>query len=270
VLLKVTSGSVALEAPLTVVSVAVGDRKLVLSPSAGPIGTAVTVTGTGFSPNAEITVQPQNEPGAPTEDAKTTTADADGSFTTTFTVTAADTAAVAAYEFGNPEIGLRTPYTVGEGPAQLTQTVTGQIKPGGLTMSQTGGRIDFGSATIDGKPLRLEGALNRVTVVDARGTDLGWSLTGTMSELTAENGTDKLPAASVAWTPACAAAEGAPGTVTPGSPGPLGATQSQLCTQTSAEGTTGGSVSADAALTLTTPAFVRPGSYSGTLTLSLS
>ncbi|WP_331772792.1 WxL domain-containing protein (plasmid) [Embleya sp. NBC_00888] len=270
-LLKVTSGSVALEAPLTVVSVPVGGRGLVLSPNTGPVGTQVTVTGTAFSPNAQITVQPQDEPGAPTEDAVTTTADANGSFTATFTVTAAATAAVAAYEFGNPAIGMRTPYTVGEGPARLTQSVSGQIKPGGLTMSQAGGRIDFGSATIDGKPLRLNAALNRVTVVDARGTDLGWSLTGTMSELTAENGTDKLPAGSVAWTPACVAADGAPGTVTPGTPGPLGATQAQLCTQTPVEGrATGGSVSADAALTLTTPAFVRPGTYSGALTLSLS
>jgi len=107
-------------------------------------------------------------------------------------------------------------------------------------------------------------------VVDARSGNLGWSLTGTMTDLTTPEG-GKIPAGNVSWTPACAASESSPSAVVTGSAGPLGTTAATLCGQ-AADGaaTTGGSFTADAGLTLTTPAFVTPGAYAGTLTLSLS
>jgi len=112
--------------------------------------------------------------------------------------------------------------------------------------------------------------LNQVTVVDARGGNLGWSLTGTMTDLTAANGTDKIPAGNISWAPSCTASQGSLSTVTNGTPGALGSAPSTLCSVTANGGTTGGSFNANADVTLTTPRFAAAGSYTGTLTLTLS
>ncbi|WP_345678851.1 hypothetical protein [Yinghuangia aomiensis] len=68
-------------------------------------------------------------------------------------------------------------------------------------------------------------------------------LTGSMTDLVAANGMDKILAGNLAWVPSCAAGADSFGTVNSGT--------------------------ADAALTRTTPQFIAAGAYTGTLTLTL-
>ena len=153
----------------------------------------------------------------------------------------------------------------------LPQAVTASLGAGPLTMTQEGAGISFGSATLNGTAQRLTGALNPVTVLDARGGHLGWTVNATMTDLVTADGAGRIPAGSVNWTPTCAASEESPSAAVPGSPGPLGATAATLCSQTGQAGAlTGGRFTAGAELTLTTPDFAAAGSYTGTITLTLS
>ncbi|MGR6997767.1 hypothetical protein ACU686_06035 [Yinghuangia aomiensis] len=124
--------------------------------------------------------------------------------------------------------------------------------PPTLAMAQNGGAIDFGTVALNGQAQTVNGTLNQVTVTDGRGTNLGWSLTGTMSDLLSANGTDKIPAGNIGWTPLCAAREGSLSQVANGPAGPLGAVPTTLCSQAASEQTTGGVFTADAGMTLTT------------------
>ncbi|MGR6997780.1 hypothetical protein ACU686_06100 [Yinghuangia aomiensis] len=73
--------------------------------------------------------------------------------------------------------------------------------------------------TLNGEAQTVKTNLNQVTVLDARGGNLGWSLTGSMTDLVAANGTDKIPAGNLSWTPSCAAGTGSLSTVTNGTAG---------------------------------------------------
>ncbi|NGO80055.1 hypothetical protein G6045_31015 [Streptomyces sp. YC504] len=157
----------------------------------------------------------------------------------------------------------------GSGGAQGRQHLATYITPGPLAMTQAGDAVDFGSLDL-GQQSTATGALNTVTVSDGRGRNIGWSLTATLTNLTNDNG-GTIPAGSVTWSPSCTAQTGSVGRPIAGTPGPLGAQASSLCTMGHHMRTpmTGGKFKADATLSLTLPGFVPPGEYSATLQLTL-
>jgi alpha/beta hydrolase family protein len=147
--------------------------------------------------------------------------------------------------------------------------VRGRIEAGALTATQGADGIKLSDVTLDGKPQTARGALNSVTVKDTRGSALGWELTGAVTDFTSDTG-GSIPGADLSWTPACAVADPAsPSTAVAGSAGPVG-TGALLCRQTAEPGTvTGGAFTADAALALALPAYLRAGHYTAELVLTL-
>ncbi|MGR6997768.1 hypothetical protein ACU686_06040 [Yinghuangia aomiensis] len=143
------------------------------------------------------------------------------------------------------------------------------LAPGALAMTQAGDGLDFGTVTLNGEAQTVKANLNQVTVVDARGGNLGWSLTGSMTDLVAANGTDKIPAGNLAWAPSCAAGVGSLSTVGNGAAGPLEFIGLHAVQRNRRREDLRRQVLADAEVSLTTPKFGAAGAYSGTLTLTL-
>ncbi|UGQ14066.1 WxL domain-containing protein [Yinghuangia sp. ASG 101] len=269
-LVQVTDGAKAATAPLHVSTfVPVGDPVLTLDRGSGAVGTVVNVSGSNLPPNSTIRLNGVNAQGGTESGSKNYVTNGDGVLAPSpYTIQTAGTTGVRVRLLdvaGSPQYVL--PFTIS---ADLRQTPTVTLAAGPLTMTQAGDAINFGSATLNGTAQTLTANLNQVTVTDSRGGNLGWSLTGTMTDLVAANGTDKIPAGNIAWTPSCAAAPGSLSSVTNGTPGPLGTSAATLCAQApDPAAATGGEFTADAGLTLTTPAFAAAGTYTGTLTLSL-
>ncbi|MDJ0382009.1 WxL domain-containing protein [Streptomyces sp. G-G2] len=273
-LVKVNDGAKEATAPLTVRAVAAGERKLTLSASSGPVGTVITVSGANYRPDQWINVVGLNSDGVTLDDtAVYPKSGSDGAFSTEFTVSDPTLASVQADEGGDPATVRTQPFTVttGGGGVGGSQKMNLSVLPGPLTMSQAGDSVDFGSVSLDGSPHTLNGALNKVTVHDARGINTGWSLTGTMSDFTTAAGAS-LPAGMVSWAPACAAQAGSSATPVAGSPARLGTAPAALCSVATdgSRASIGGNFDADAALTLQLPGTAQPGSYTAVLTLSLS
>ncbi|MYW02115.1 hypothetical protein [Streptomyces sp. SID3343] len=267
--IKVTDGAKEASTPLTVKAfVPTGPRELTATPNKGPVGTTVTLTGKNYKANRVITLQALDATGTNVGNYVTgPRSSLGGEWTGTFTVTDPRTASILAMEGSNATNGTTVPFTVND---DLVQTVSGSVLPGSLAMSQAGAGIDLGSVTLNGTEQTMSGALNQVTVVDARSGNLGWSLTGAVTDLKLADASASIPAGNVSWTPACAAAEGSPSAVVSGSAGSL-ASAAQLCSQNSAaSGVTGGKFTADAAIAVRVPAYAKPGTYTGSLTLSLS
>ncbi|MFF4239103.1 hypothetical protein ACFYYL_24810 [Actinomadura geliboluensis] len=150
----------------------------------------------------------------------------------------------------------------GTGDQRITANVT---RTGALSMSMAGTDVALTDAAPGGS---ATGALHKATVTDARGTDAGWNLVGQMSDLSsAEGGT--VPAANLAWTPSAAVVEDGSGAAVAPGPQVRGLNTAQTLA-TSAAGASGGVFEAGAGLDLLVPAGVTPGSYTGTLTLTLS
>jgi len=268
--LKVSDGAKEVLSPFSLIPfVPPGPRELTAGPSRGPVGTEVTLTGRNYKANRSITMWALDAYGGVLGSYATgPRSSAIGEWTGTFVVTDPATVAIQANEGANPANGATTPFTVAN---DLDQTITGSVLPGALAISQAGAGIDMGSVTLDGTGQTMTGALNRVTIVDARTGNLGWSLTGTLTDLALADGSSTIPAGNVSWTPACVATEGSPSAVTSGAAGPLGSTAATLCTQEAdANATTGGTFTADAEIAVEIPAYAAPGTYTGSLTLSLS
>ncbi|MYW04531.1 hypothetical protein [Streptomyces sp. SID3343] len=263
---RVSDGSKEATDTLSIKAFVPGERALTADRASGPVGTVVTLAGHDWTPNYELQISGVDADGNISDVPISVMTSPDGKFSVEYVVGAAEDVAIRAVA-GFEDEGMTVPFRVTSGGA-LGQTLTGTITPGGLTMAQTGAGIDFGTTTLNGRTQTANAALNRVTVVDARGSDLGWQLTGTVSDLTSETGT--IPAANVAWTPSCAAAEGSPSTVTSGSTGPIGSGATLCSVAPGTAGPTGGRFTAAAELALTVPAFAKPGSYTATLTLTLS
>lgn len=111
--LQVTAGGAQALTPLTVAPTFV-----VLTPSAGPKGTAVTVLGQGFAKVATVSIVGLRADGSQTSDpAKTKVVGLDGAFSQTFTVNAADTVAIRVREvLVNPRTETAA-FTVQDGTA---------------------------------------------------------------------------------------------------------------------------------------------------------
>ncbi|MCF2531940.1 hypothetical protein [Yinghuangia soli] len=271
---KVAGGEKQAQASLKVKAPApAGPRTVELDRPGGPVGTTVAVTGRNWTPNGSVTVVQTGADGRDGPHTILAATDAAGSFATPYTVTDPATAKIRVREGISDSAAVSVPFALAAapGPAPGGEAAIVPAAPGTLSMSQAGSGIGFGTATLDGEEQSLKAALNRITVVDTRGGSLGWSLTGTMTDLAAENGRDKIAAGSIGWAPACVAAAGSLSAVSPGAAGPLGSTPATLCSQAgSAAGPTGGQFAADAELTLTTPRFAAAGAYAGTLTLTLA
>ncbi|UGQ14063.1 hypothetical protein LO772_10920 [Yinghuangia sp. ASG 101] len=268
-LLAVSDGTAEGRDPITVRKfVPEGPPVATASATSGPVGTVVTISGSNWTPNQVINIGAVNSAGFPFPPVLNTRTTPDGVLEPIqYTVSVAATTHIRVRAGTSATEVVLIPFAFTAG--QSTQSATVALAPGTLTMTQAGDAINFGSATLNGTEQTLNADLNQVTVTDARGGKLGWSLTGTMTDLVAANGTGSIPAGNIAWTPSCAALPDSPSPVASGTPGPLGSTAATLCSVAAADGTTGGKFTADAELALKTPAFAAAGTYTGTLTISL-
>ncbi|MET9222559.1 hypothetical protein ABZX65_27900 [Streptomyces sp. NPDC003300] len=270
---QVSDGAKHATADLTVKAfVPTGARSVTLSPDHGPLGTVVTVSGGNFHQDQYINVWGVDADGNQTaDDAVYPVSTPDGTFTAEFTVNDPATTAIHTDESGADGSDVNAKFTVGDsGGATATQKISATVTAGNLQMTQSGDTIDFGTIPLTGRSQTATSALNTVTVVDSRGVDLGWSLTGTLTDLT--SGQNTIPASAVRWTPDCVRGSQSVGTPAPGTPGPLGSTAATLCQLTAAGGekVVGGTVKVNADMDLRLPAVTAPGDYSAILTLTLT
>ncbi|MGR6997775.1 hypothetical protein ACU686_06075 [Yinghuangia aomiensis] len=228
----------------------------------------VHITGAGWTPGNSVNFSGTNADDELLFPIVNLTVGPDGTIVGDYPVEDPTLTLIKVREGSNDNKAVRLPFTIVSGSTGA-QSATVTLAPGSLSMTQAGDGIDFGTATLNGEAQQLPGSLNQVTVVDARGGNLGWALTGSMTDLVAANGTDTIPAGNLAWTPSCAAGAGSLSAVNSGTAGALGSTPSSLCSVIANGATSGGNFTADAALTLTTPQFTAAGAYTGTLTLTL-
>lgn len=166
------------------------------------------------------------------------------------------------------------PGTPGGGSA--TQQITAAVTGGALTLATSGTSVALSAAT---PGATATGSLNPVTVSDLRGTSTGWDLVGQVTDFTSTAG-GVIPADNLGWTPSASvvtsglkAAGGVTASVSPGSPAApgtgngLGASRA-LCS--AAAGSSLGSSTCGAALSLGVPESSAAGSYAAVLTLTLA
>lgn len=250
---------------------AANNRAVTDNPGSGAPGAKTTVSGTGFTAGASVTVAGFAGTTA-TGDATTATADSTGAFSVQLTVNAAATTGIIAFEGTAYSAATAAPpvaYTVipVTPPGGASQTLNSSVKSGTLSMTQAGDTVtmtpvDFGTGGSS------TGALNAITVKDYRGGASGWSLTASNTNFVGPSGST-LPAGNLSWTPACSTTSGSPSTCAAGSAGTVGTAGATLAS-TPAATLTGGQFSATANLSLNVPAFTAPGTYSSTLTLTLA
>lgn len=152
---------------------------------------------------------------------------------------------------------------------QVPQTPVDAVA-GPLFMRQDQAGVTMPQFQPTGDPQQLEGRLNPVSIVDRRGSTLGWTLTAQTSDFVGQGG-EVIPARQLTWIPACTTVEGPPATVGTGVPGTVGGSAEVLCRQNPSTGAvTGGAFEANALLNLSLPGGSRSDTYTGNLTLSLS
>lgn len=249
----------------------VNERAIQLGAASGKAGDEVTVTGSKFTPGADITLAGRAGD-TQTADTATVKADGSGGFSGRLTVDDPATTGIVAYEGGSWDpakgAGPRA-YTVtggGETP-DGSQKLNTSIQAGTLSMLQAGDTVEM-SAVDFGRGGASRGSLQTVTVEDFRGGPAGWSLTGKVTDFTGPGGAT-IGASALSWTPVCATRPGSPSTCAAGSAGPVGSAGATLAS--TPNGTfTGGEFTVDARLALNVPAYTAPGAYSGVLTLTLT
>ncbi|GAA4964231.1 hypothetical protein GCM10023205_30360 [Yinghuangia aomiensis] len=235
------------------------------SPSSGDLGQATVVSGDNWVKSGNVTLQGQKSDGTATTDAPVTVAtDANGHFSSPYTVNDKNTAKINVSGGGKSANAAYTP-KFGQ---QLGQDASGTVNSGGLSFQQAAAGIQLSPITLNGKPQTMTGALNQVAVQDFRGDVLGWDLTGQITDFTNPEKGGVIPANSFSWKPACAVTNPAsPSQVVTGSEGNVGL----LCKQNAnAPGVvSGGEFTADASTKLAVPAWQLSGTYTATLTLTL-
>ncbi|MFE3199046.1 hypothetical protein [Embleya sp. NPDC059237] len=264
--IKVKVGAAEALAPIKINATA---RQISISPGSGPVGTTVKVTGKNFGPNLTIIARGQTATGYVLDE---TAAYADSAADGTVTIpdfVASDPSITAIYvtEGTDDTTAVTTPFRITVPGGNLDQTITGNVVAGGLTITQEAGAIKLSDITLNGQAQNMTGALNTVTVKDFRGGNTGWTLTGSVSDFGNGNG-GKIGADKFTWTPKVTTGTGSPSTAVPGSAGPIG-TGATLASAP-AGASTGGTFSADADLSLAVPAYQAIGTYTSTLTLSIS
>lgn len=267
-LVKVTIGTGTASAPLTVDPPAANLRKVELTPNHGPLGTVVTVRGSGYAPNAAISIAGVDKDLQPTYDLAFLDAGPDGTFVGQLTVTKAQTDQIAAAEGVDMNKAAAAKFTVESGG-----NTGGEVEPGQLGFKGTGASdklVELSPVTVNGKPQTMAGRLNQVVVQDFRGGTLGWELTGSIGDFVSDT-QGALPGAALAWTPKCQVVNpDSPSPVLTGVAGPVdGARLCGMPAQTTPGLPSGGEFSADADLALGVPGFQLAGTYTATLTLTL-
>ncbi len=119
--------------------------------------------------------------------------------------------------------------------------------------------------------------INTVTLVDARGTLTGWSITATATDWVDVAEPDPtnpapnhfMPAGNLTWLPGCAPATGSTADPLEATAGPAASLDpvvaATLCS--AAPGGGGGAWEADAILVLNVPSSIAAGTYQATLTI---
>ncbi|MEU6019974.1 HtaA domain-containing protein [Micromonospora sp. NPDC047134] len=282
-----------------------------VNPSAAldPEGATVTVTGTGFDPEANggvgfyLAFGPKGEnhwtnsrPYKPVKwvhkNASSSAAQvrlpADGSFSTTLDLVptyidgngnSVDCTAIqcyvmtfAAHASSDRSQDTFTPITFGGGPSGAEQQITAEVlQSGPLTLTASGRSVAL-SAVHPGA--FAGGALHAVTVSDLRGTNAGWNVVGQVEEFTSALG-GAIAADNLGWTPSASVLAdglvGATGVVNPGAPANPGNGLGSARTLCAAgAGASAGSFQCGADLSLGVPPAAAPGDYTATLTLTLS
>ncbi|MEV6350734.1 HtaA domain-containing protein [Actinoplanes sp. NPDC051851] len=189
------------------------------------------------------------------------------------TATASTSATTTPEEPTDPE-DPADPEEPATGDTSAAQTITAAVAGGALTLTSAGSAVSLSAAT---PGQTATGSLNAVTVSDLRGTNSGWDLVGQVTDFTATGG-GSIPAANLGWTPSAAVAStglvsaggvknvvAAGDTVAPGTG--LGSSRT-LCTADT--GSSLGSATCGAALSLGIPESSAAGEYSAVLTLTLS
>lgn len=155
---------------------------------------------------------------------------------------------------------------------------TFEVTGGSLSISAPTGSVDLGGYTLGTSTSDISSLLGTVTVVDQRAALSGsWTAGVTSTDFTTGTaGTDgtfpasqTVPAADINYSPGAASAPVGSATYTPGTAGALGNTTALTAMSTSNEVGSGG-VSWDPTLTVTLPAQVVAGTYSGTITHSVA
>ncbi|MEU8243876.1 WxL domain-containing protein [Actinoplanes missouriensis] len=266
-----------------------GTPTVTITPSGGGAGTAISVKGTDWDPGSSVVVRGyQALAGAPpppaTSDAPVTaTASATGGISAAFTVNDTTTAYVGAVSGRMfalaPWTASADACTAKEGTAttgdcdlkyELSETVTG----GSLSMSRGAGSstIIFTGVTLNGSAQTATGSLKPINVTDNRGSTLGWELAAEVTDFTGVPG-GTIPAGALTWTPSCADHTGATNaTAAVAGSAAVPVNEATLCSGPASTGgtVTGGSYDASAELSLTVPAIQLAGTYTATLTLTLS
>jgi hypothetical protein len=261
-----------------------------ITPGGGGAGTSVAVSGANWNPGSTVTIRGYQAlagppPPSPTADAAVTvTATATGGLNGTYVVNAANTAYLGA----SSGVGPGTLFAIAgwsasadscvakaggatTGQCALTFNVSQVVTAGNLSLARGAGssNIALSAVTLNGSAQTSTGNLPVVVVTDYRGSTFGWSLVGALTDFTGTPG-GTIGKANLTWTPVCVASTGASNAVTAaaGSAGPVDA--GTLCSAPTSPTGTGGSFDASAALALTVPANQLAGSYTATLTITLS
>ncbi|WBB65469.1 Ig-like domain repeat protein [Micromonospora sp. WMMD812] len=162
-----------------------------------------------------------------------------------------------------PSASAATSYEIKAGDGVITAPVEiiADVAPGAFTLAVASPTTQLAGGTVGGA---ATGDLPTATVTDLRGTNVGWNLTGQLEDFTLAANT--IPNSNLSWTPAAAKTSGS-GAVTAGAAADLGDTRT-LCSATS--GSSAGTFTCGADLSLAIPDNVPPGEYSATLTLTLA
>ena len=214
--------------------------------------------------------------------------------TDTFTYTVADTGGLVS-NVATVSVDVLGNLCTGNPGCSLSQVIEVDVIGAALTMEQAGTDVQLAPITLNGEPQSTGGSLNGLTIINRRGTDAGWNVTGQVTDFSDGTGVSACPANNPAswdnhcipgdnlgWTPSASVAHvqiaGDVAQVTAGSAVADGMTNGgsglgtaggakALCTAPAKH--SGGTFSCGGGVSLAIPASAAAGTYSGTLTLTI-
>ena len=214
--------------------------------------------------------------------------------TDTFTYTVADAGGLVS-NVATVSVDVLGNLCTGNPGCSLSQVIEVDVIGAALTMEQAGTDVQLAPITLNGQPQSTGGSLNGLTIINRRGTDASWNVTGQVTDFSDGTGVSACPANvpaswdnhcipgdNLGWTPSASVAHtvipGDVAQVTAGTPvadgmtnggtglGTAGGAKS-LCTAPAKH--SGGTFSCGGGVSLAIPASAAAGTYSGTLTLTI-